>query len=104
MPRSSLPVSILDTAVPAWSRGERLGRAAAAGVAQAMPDAGSNHSIDSYFRWCLRVVETGVEASDGGECSGEPRDLCESLEPPIVRIKLETTEIRGENETQIEYC
>ena len=28
----------------------------------------------------LRVVETDVEASGDGECSGEPRDLCESLE------------------------
>ena len=42
------------------------------------------------IRWCLRLVETSVEASDDGECSGEPRDLRESLEPSIVRIGLET--------------
>ena len=46
------------------------------------------------LRWCLRVVETSVEASDDGECSGKPRGRCESLEPSIVQIELETTELQ----------
>ena len=38
------------------------------------PAPASNHSIDlEFYVWCLRVVETGVWASDDRECSGEPR-------------------------------
>ena len=35
--------------------------------------------IDLEFRWCLRMVETGVEAGDDGKRSGEPRDQCECV-------------------------
>ena len=45
---------------------------------------------DLQFRSYLRLVETGVEASDDGECSGKPRDTCESFELSIVQIGLET--------------
>ena len=30
---------------------------------------------DLEFRWCSRLVETGVEASDDGACSEEPRTV-----------------------------
>ena len=36
-----------------------------------------------HFCWRLRVAETSLEASDDRECSGTPRDLCESVELPI---------------------
>ena len=49
------------------------------------------------------MVETSVEASDDGECSEEPRDLCESFELSIVQIRLETAEIRVKNKMQIAY-
>ena len=42
-----------------------------------------------------------MSGEDDRECSGEPRDLCESLELSIVQIGLETTELQGNNETQI---
>ena len=35
----------------------------------------SNDSIDLKFCWCLRVGETGVEASEDGECPGKPRTV-----------------------------
>ena len=42
---------------------------------------------DLPFRWCLRAVETSLERlCDDGECSGEPRDLCESVELSKVQI------------------
>ena len=47
----------------------------------------------SNSRWCLRVGET-VSGDDDRECSGKPRDLCESLELFKARIGLDTTELR----------
>ena len=41
---------------------------------------------DLEFSWFLRVVETSVWASDDRECSGKPRDLCESFALSIVQI------------------
>ena len=73
--------------------GGRLGQVAlalAAGVGSLQRP--STVSDRGFYVRCLRVVETGVEASDDGECSGEPQDTCESLELSIVRIGLQTTE------------
>ena len=58
-----------------------------------MPEPASNHGIDLEFRrW--RLVETGVWARDDGECSGKPRELCESLGLSKVRIELDTAELQ----------
>ena len=54
----------------------------------------STHGIDLGFSL---VFESGcrlVSVEDDRECSGEPQDLCESLEPSIVRIGLATTELQ----------
>ena len=57
--------------------------------------AASNDRIDlEFYVWCLRVVETECTWQVTMECSGEPRDLCESLELSTVRIGLETTELQ----------
>ena len=63
--------------------------------------ASNDSSFDS--RWCLRVVERSVEASDDRRCCGKPRDLRESLELSIIRIGLETAEFPS-NEMQIAAC
>ena len=52
------------------------------------------------IRWRLRVVETSVEARTI-ESVLESHGPCKSFELSIVRIGLETTELRGENEVQI---
>ena len=62
----------------------------------------SNRGFDLEFRWCLRVVET-VSGEDDGACSGEPRDLRESLELSKVRIRLETYRSSREGNAN-RYC
>ena len=57
------------------------------------------------MRFALSLVfENGGDACrgfcDDGECSEEPRDLCDLFERWIVQIGLGTTELRVENETQ----
>ena len=50
--------------------------------------------------------ETGVEASDDGECFGEPRPATSTLELSIVTESgtWNVPEFRVENETQIDHC
>ena len=49
----------------------------------------------------IPLVVDAVSGKDDRWCSGEPRDLCESLELSIVQIGPETAEIRVRNETEI---
>ena len=55
------------------------------------PEGGVAHCVMLYWEATLGVrlengLETGLEASDDGACSGKPHTMCESIEPSIVRI------------------
>ena len=69
--------------------------------AATMSIAASTHGIDLEFSWCLRVVETSVEARTM-ESVLESHGPCESLELSIVRLGLETSELRVDNDMQID--
>ena len=58
---------------------------------------------DLQFRGSLSLVET-VSGFGRWRVFYNDTDLCESLELSIVRIGLETTELRGENDVQIAAC
>ena len=86
-----------------------------AGAGNLVTDRSQRHTASAVAKQALAGVPTDFYNSvgvgewlklvsrlcDNRECSGEPRDLCESLELSKVRIGLETTELQRTKCTSI---